>query len=106
MCGWSVSLQATLTHGLTHLSVAFFGTSCSYSFTKSSKSDLHTQLVFAADQKDSGKACLRQGSYPNPNWVEWLMGYPADWTKLLLQFHHHLFLLFLSKLSDEARQDI
>ena len=104
---WVVSVAASYPYTWPHTLVSSnFGTSCSYSFTKSHQSDLHTQLVFAADQKDSGKACLRQGSYPNPNWVEWLMGYPADWTKLLLQFHHHLFLLFLSKLSDEARQDI
>ena len=104
---WVVGVAASYLCTWPHKVVSSnFGTSCFYSFTKSSKSDLHTQLVFAADQKDSGKACLRQGSYPNPNWVEWLMGYPADWTKLLLQFHHHLFLLFLSKLSDEARQDI
>jgi len=55
---------------------------CTRVLTSRSVRDLHTQFIFSADQKDSGSNELIDEAYPNPAFVEWMMGYPAGWTKL------------------------
>eukprot|EP00747_Dinoflagellata_sp_TGD_P160283 gnl/TRDRNA2_/TRDRNA2_177964_c2_seq16.p1 gnl/TRDRNA2_/TRDRNA2_177964_c2~~gnl/TRDRNA2_/TRDRNA2_177964_c2_seq16.p1 ORF type:complete len:226 (+),score=41.96 gnl/TRDRNA2_/TRDRNA2_177964_c2_seq16:35-679(+) len=49
--------------------------------TARSVRDLQTQLIFAEDQKDSGSDKLIDECYPNPRFIEWMMGYPAAWTE-------------------------
>jgi hypothetical protein len=39
------------------------------------KNDLYTQLRFERGTPDDIR-----GQFPNPRWVEWLMGFPEDWT--------------------------
>jgi C-5 cytosine-specific DNA methylase len=45
--------------------------------TKRSAHDLFTQLRFEKSTCDDDR-----GGYVNANWVEWLMGFPLDWTLL------------------------
>ena len=44
--------------------------------------DLRTQMNFCIDQVDHGTNNLRHNSYPNPHYIEWMMGYPTDWTEM------------------------
>lgn len=64
-----VSMWATPRHGIGHVG--------SQRLTRRCSKDLGSQLRFARDTP----AALRKGS-TNPEWTEWMMGYPIGWTSM------------------------